>query len=87
MTTGHHIESQCRGWEEAPRKGQGLTRGSLSDVPGSGPQFLPGGNGYYSVGFFPLTIVKMRDCKSKTNLAIGEHKQVLEVEMEVLLQS
>lgn len=49
--------------------------------------FLPWRNGYYCIGFFSLTVVKTRDCKSETNLAIGEENQVLEVALDVFLQS
>ena len=61
--------------------------GTLSETPGSGSQFLPWRNGYYRVAFFSLTVVKMRDCKSETNLATGEENQVLEVALDVFLQS
>lgn len=54
----------------------------LSETPGSGSQFLPWRNGLFS-----LTVVKTRDCKSETNLAIREENQVLEVALGVFLQS
>lgn len=36
----------------------------------------------FSVDFFPLTVVKLRDCQSTNNLAVGEQKQVPDISLQ-----
>lgn len=70
--------------EGATRKGQCLTQGSVRD-----PWLWSVSSLVKWILFcrFLSPVVKMKDCKAKTNLAVGEENPGLEVELDVFLQS
>ena len=67
-----------------PGKDNALPR-ALSEIPGPGSVSSLVKWILFCRFLFP--VVKMKNCKAETNLAIGKENQGLEVELDVFLQS